>query len=146
MIKLLLSALLLVSCESVTTTGYEAGDTLYIRDTITDTIVMIQYEVIRDTVMVEYDYYKSDTMMFITDDLGRFLVINEYDRDDTVLDYTKYDMGNDTIKFACPRQMFMIYYDQDLRWKNVNFSRGVQYTKDGYFFHISDGFSSMHKL
>jgi len=72
MIKLLLLALLLVSCESVTTTGYEAGDTLYIRDTITDTIVMIQYEVIRDTVMVEYDYYISDTLMFITDDLGRF--------------------------------------------------------------------------
>lgn len=146
MIKLLLLALLLVSCESVTTTGYEAGDTLYIRDTITDTIVMIQYEVIRDTVMVEYDYYISDTLMFITDDLGRFLVINQYDRDDTVLDYTKYEQGNDTIKFSCPRQMFMIYYDQDLRWKNVNFSKGVQYISDGYFYHISDGFSSVLKF
>lgn len=119
----------MLSCDNTipTSTADTTKDTVH--------ITTYHYDTISDTVMIEYDYYKSDTVMMILQEQGRYLFINYYDND-TVMDYTHYSNNFDTIYFPAPREMDLIFWDKDNKWDWYSLKGRTKYKKDGYSYRL----------
>ena len=140
--RLLLATTMLIGCNSIT--GVEETtpqlDTVYVRDTLKTTDTVISYEIYRDTIYVEYDYYKYDTVMIITNHAGRYMVYdNRIEGLDTVWEHIKWDDTKDTLKFSSPRHATMTYTDPNGSWVSVDFRGEIRYMDDGYFYYYSGG-------
>ena len=134
---------LLLSCEGtslVRTETETVTDTIwgYKRDTIIDTFVVKVTTHHRDTVYLEYDHYKADTVRMIVEAQGRYVFTNYYDGQDTLIDYvnTKDSGIVDTFDFSSTRWVSCTHYDPDGRWDKIKFKYEMEMLRDGRQYHI----------